>query len=145
MKYYHISAGNTTGLCEIFCILRRWVPAGEPALCASGGLLSFFGERKQPKNAARNQGFWKSPKRRQWRIKRGGFEEVSRLAATKWTGIGWHDGVYPKRAPHVLDCWGACRAGKVPRRRRDKPIQSPIHRPKYQLTKIVQKTKITHT
>jgi len=68
---------------------------------AFGELLSFTSERKQPKNAARNQGFWKSPKRRQWRIKRGGFEEVSRLAATKWTGIGWHDGVYPKRVPHT--------------------------------------------
>ena len=21
--------------------------------------------------------------------------------ATKWTGIGWHDGVYPKRVPHT--------------------------------------------
>ena len=30
----------------------------------------------------------KSPKRRQWRMKRGGFEEVSRLAVTKWPGIG---------------------------------------------------------
>ena len=58
---------------------------GRGFIFAFGELLSFTSERKQPKNAARNQGFWKSPKRRQWRIKRGGFEEVSRLAATKWT------------------------------------------------------------
>ena len=36
----------------------------------------------------------KSAKRRQRRMKRAGFEEVPRLAATtvEWAGIGWHDG-----------------------------------------------------
>jgi hypothetical protein len=37
--------------------------------------------------------FWKAAKRRQWRMKRAGFEEVPRLAGMKCPGIGWHNGV----------------------------------------------------
>ena len=40
----------------------------------------------------------KSAKRRRRRRKRADFEEVTRLAAQKWPGIGRHDGEQPRQA-----------------------------------------------
>ncbi len=81
----------------MLCIQTSFLfAAGVGAECKSGGGIGvcclrrvpFPAREKVPKARQKPDGFWKSPKRRQWRTKRDGFEEVSRLAATKWSGIG---------------------------------------------------------